>query len=190
MFELIFGGGFTLIALIFTVVILGIGLFGGEPALLLVLLFLLPFWAVGIVFLRKGVQKIKRDKETQKSGRDSFALVMQFTESGSYVNGYPVWNAHFLVLTEYGVKKFIESVGTKPRFDIGDIVAVKYYNNDVNIGARMHESMVPYDVRKLLMDSIPFEFGEKIEDYKIQNQDFIVNGEYIIVDGVKYKRPQ
>ena len=54
----------------------------------------------------------------------------------------------------------------------------------------MHESMVPYDVRKLLMDSIPFEFGEKIEDYKIQNQDFIVNGEYIIVDGVKYKRPQ
>ena len=190
MFELIFGGAFTSMALLFTIVILGVGLFGGEPALLLGLLFLLPFWAVGISFLKKGIRKRRIDKETQKFGRDTFALVLKFTDSGCYVNDCPVWNAHFLVLTEYGVQQFKERVGTNPQFDIGDIVAVKYYNNDINVGARVHATMVPEEIRRLLLDATPLGLRQQIENYKMQNQDFIVNGDYIIVDGVRYKRPQ
>ena len=189
MFELIFGGVFTFMALLFTIVMLGVGLFGGEPTLLLGLLFLLPFWAVGITCLKKGIRKIRIDKETQKFGRDTFALVVNFTDSGCYVNACPVWNAHFLVLTEYGVQQFKERVGTNPQFDIGDIVAVKYYNNDINVGARVPVAMVPEEIRRLLLDATPLRLRQQIENYKMQNQDFIVNGDYIIVDGVRYQRP-
>ena len=189
MFELIFGGAFTFMSLLFTIVMLGSGLFGGEPALLLGLIFVLPFWAVGIFFLKKGIKKRRIDKETQKFGRDTFALVVKFTDSGCYVNGCPVWNAHFLVLTECGVQKFKESVGTNPQFDIGDIVTAKYYNNDINIGSRAPDTLVPEDMRRLLMGAIPFDLKQQIENYRMQNQDFIVNEDYIIVDGVQYKRP-
>lgn len=190
MFELIFGGFFTIMSLIFTIVALGICLFGDEPFFFFGLLFLIPFWTIGIIFLKQGIVKIKRDNNTKKLGRDSFALVMEFTDSGCYVNGYPIWNAHLLVMTDYGVEEFVESVGTNPQFDIGDIVSVKYHNRDVNVGAKVHESMLPEGIKQQLMDAAPFGLKQKIEEYKIQNQDFIVSGEYIIIDGVKYERPQ
>ena len=189
MFELIFGGMFCFLSLIFTVVMLGAGLLGGEPFVLFFLLFLIPFWVIGIVFFRKGIQKIQTDNETKKWGRDSYGLVIKFFETNSYVNGYPVLDVDILVLTDCGVERFRETAGTNPNYDIGDYVIVKYHGRDINILKRAPSNTVPDNVKKCILELAPTNIICEIENYKIKNQDFIVDGEYIIIDGVKYKRP-
>ena len=52
MFELLFGGAFTLSAAFFTVMLLGTIFLEGEPMVLFGLLFMIPFWTVGIVYLK------------------------------------------------------------------------------------------------------------------------------------------
>lgn len=196
MFELLFGGAFTLSAAFFTVMLLGTIFLEGEPMVLFGLLFMIPFWTVGIVYLKKGIIKVKQNADTKRFGTETYGLVVEFTDSGCYVNDCEVWNAHVLVVTDYGFDTFVESAGTNPQFDIGDFVAVKYYNGDVNIKERVGFNSVPEATRNKIMSVAPTNlqqrkaafYGEDI--VRQQPTDFIVDGDYIIVDGVRYLRPQ
>lgn len=184
MFEIIFSGFWMLVLVFMTFVSLRDGDFS-------TIIFLIPFWAAGVWLLLAGIKKLVVNAKTNINGTLSYGVIVDFSETGAYINDYPVWNAHVKAITEHGlVREFKEVVGTKPTVDIGDIVSIKWYQDDINIIERVSRYEIPEKTFNVLKASAPVVAQRKdFSQLKTKNRDFIVDGEYIIVDGVRYKRP-
>lgn len=154
-------------------------------------LFLVPFFIFGVKFLLLGFKKIKIDSTTKRKGYETYGLVIAFAETDMLVNENPILKARVVVDTkEYGALILSERVGTDPQFNVGDYVSIRFFNDDMNIIERISEYSVPDDVKtKLLSKATPDIKRQKNMGTKREYKDFIVQGDYIIVDGVKYKRP-
>lgn len=163
----------------------------GEAMSMMV--FLIPFWLAGFVVLAKGIKRAKADAATKKHGQQSYGLVVDFSDSGAAVNNHPVWNAHVLVSLGNGCSRvFVEEAGTHPKYDVGDFLLVKYYQNDINILDRASKYAIPEHVKECLLSAAPTHVTATISQQIQQNkpQDFIVTEDSIIVDGVAYPRPK
>lgn len=189
MFELLFGGIFLGVSLLFTVIIFFGGISAGGIDIIAVL-FMVPFWIIGAMTFFVGINKVKKNKETEKKGQQSYGIVVGFSESGCYVNGCPVWDAHIAVVTNYRIQQFVERAGINPKYDVGQYVSVKYYNDDINVLEQLSAYSVPDNIKSMLAQYVPLDTNEP-EKPKLQQQaqDFIVRGDVIIIDGVEYKRP-
>ena len=153
-----------------------------------ILLFLIPFWAAGGWLFYTGAKKIVTNSKTKQFGTDTYGLVVDFSETGTYVNGYPVWYAHVLVFTDGRyVKTFKEDVGTSPKFDVGDFVRVKHYKDDINVEERESVYSIPSHIREMLEQAAPVEIL-KYDAAPVQQRDFAVTEDSVIVDGVFYPR--
>jgi hypothetical protein len=155
------------------------------------IVFLLPFLIAGIWLLYSGIKKVTKNAETHAKGTPSYGLVVDFSETGTYINGHAVWNAHILAIADYGlVREFKEEVGTRPKFDVGDFVSIKYYQDDINVTGRVNLYAIPEQARNVLQ-SASQRMGIKSQLFSQpqQPQDFIVRGDTIIIDGIEYKRP-
>lgn len=184
MIELLMGIVFLGMSGLFSVVTIMDGEFG-------VFLFLTPFWLAGGWLLYTGIKKVLTNIKTNKLGMDTYGLVVDFTETGTYVNGYPVWCAHVLVFVGNRVQRFREEVGTDPRFDVGDFVRVKHYENDINVEERESMYSIPSHIREMLELAAPVAILK--HDVNINNapqkyKDFVVTEDSVIIDGVSYPR--
>ena len=187
MFEIIFGTLWLLVVAPMVIMVL----LDGD---IFSMLFFLPFIAVGVWFLYTGIKKAKRNAETNVKGTPSYGLVVDFSETGTYINGNAVWNAHILAIADYGlVREFKEEVGTRPKFDVGDFVSIKYHQDDINVTGRVNLYEIPEKARNILQSAYQ-KAGIKSQLFSQpqqpqQPQDFIVRGDTIIIDGIEYKRP-
>ena len=116
---------------------------------------------------------------------------MEFTGSGCYVNGYPVWDVHVLVdLGNGSSRMFVTEAGTQPAYDIGDFLSVKYYQGDINILERVSRYSVPEPIKNYLLSVAPTSTAIAQAQQQQKPQDFIVTEDTIVVDGVAYPRPK
>lgn len=169
MFELIFGSIFLIVSA-FTV--LPMFLINDFAALGFRFIFLI-FPIIGFIFFFIGLMKVIRNIRTTAKGEECYASIVDVFPTNKFINGAPVMRATFRVYAEsiHQVVEIEEDVGINPfKISPGVYVAVKYYNNDVNILRIVEEQEVPSYVLSYI----------KIDKPKLSD--------IIEIDGVKYKR--
>lgn len=174
MFELYFGIFWTGFIAFFTLIILFSE--GFSLLMLPLLLFLLPFWIIGIVLLKKGITTIRINRETDTFGENCYGIITNIYENGKYTNDIPELSANVVVFIPslYQVKEITEVLGMANKvrdYDIGSYVMLKYYNGDINFEISIDESYVPQDIKKELDSSAN-----------------INRNDTIIIDGIEYVR--
>ena len=124
MFDLIFGGFWTLFTAFMTFAFYG-GFGGGTisvngvpvsqaefNAMLWPKLFFAIFWIVGLSMLFKGLKKLFANVATSSLGEETIGYVADIIDSGCYVNGNPVWNAKITFIDNTNkIKTVTESIG-------------------------------------------------------------------------------
>lgn len=136
-------------------------------------LFLGLFWAIGIFFIVRGFLKVKRNKDTDIKGEICYGRITNVYNSGTYVNGRPLFKADIKIyIPSINETKILsEEVGfDRYVYAENSYIEVKYYNNDINIE------------RFIEVEDIPSIAAEHIvrNDFKENDNDTI------IIDGVEY----
>ena len=184
MFKIIFGLFFILITVPFWVVIIGSGEY-------FALLFISIFDIVGLVFFISGLKKAIKDGKTRRNGVETYAQINAVLPSGTYVNDVPELKGEFTVFNPntYQTENVTEILGVGAfKYQVGQVVKVKYYDGDINIIEIVDISQVPGDASKFFttpVASTPSVVGSATSP----SLSGITNPADIIeIDGVKYKR--
>lgn len=191
MFELIFGGFWTLFTAFMTFAFYG-GFGGGTisvngvpvsqaefNAMLWPKLFFAIFWIVGLSMLFKGLKKLFANVATSSLGEETIGYVADIIDSGCYVNGNPVWNAKITFIDNTNkIKTVTESIGMNyDKYPLGTYVTIKYHKDDINILEEAMEHEAPIRLREYV--------GERYQDKVIEN-NVTAAEEEVYIDGVRY----
>lgn len=153
MFELYFG-----IAWLCIVIPIGVStaipciLLKDWGGVLLVLVWFVIMGGVGFIFLGKGLQYIKRKKEIDTLGDLAYGIIVNMVPTGKYVNNLDVLKAKVALLTDDGGHAICEEdVGTHPVYDIGQIIVVQYYQDNINFKGCADMHAIPVNVKNKLL---------------------------------------
>lgn len=147
------------------------------------------FIAVGIFLIIKGAVKLFKNSQTNKYGVERYALIEDVVPTGSYLNNKPELKAKMCVVMKYDeTEEFEEVIGFNPICDVGDFVLVKQYNGDVNIIKVLTENEIPYDKKEILLKNKSSCAEKRIGHYTSPADLEDVEGEFIIINGEKYKK--
>ncbi len=130
---------------------------GAEMSVGLFLFFSL-FEIIGIWVIISGIRQIRIDHKTKKFGETAYGRIISISETGASSNGNNEYQAEVLTYlpSENATKYFKEIVGFDPiQYDDGDLVELKYYNNDINILQVVTEDQIPSHILPLIMSNIP-----------------------------------
>lgn len=146
MFKIKFGALFTLIGLI-AMIVFKAGFGTGDievngvfvpqdegSGMLFPLLCMAVFVVVGIAIMISGFIEVKRNKETEKYGKETYCLVANILPNGVYQNGKPQYKTIIMMEDEDGnVRKLEDTIGFDPfKIQTGKFYKIKYYKNDFN----------------------------------------------------------
>ena len=191
MFELFFGLFWEAITSLISFAFL-IPVFSGDDTISIFLIgFFLLFHVIGIGLIIIGARKIIRDRSTSKLGEECYGYVIDISPNGNYINGSPQLNAKTVVYirSENDVREIAEYSGTgTSKYNVGDYVKVKYYNNDINFIEKVPENTIPYDIK----DKIYRETSPNISPAATERPQgpivYYESEDIVQVDGVRYKR--
>lgn len=191
MFELFFGLFWEAITTFISVTFLATGGITQEGSLFLIIFFTV-FHAIGIFMLVKGIRKIIRDNKTNKLGEECYGCVIDLHPNGNYVNGSPQLNAKVLIYvkSEAQTKEIEEYAGTGiSKYNVGEYIKVKYYNNDINFIGKVTENEIPLDVKNYIYRETPPIVPPQAQTPQQQGPIVYYESQDIVqVDGVRYKR--
>ena len=174
MFELYFG----IFWLCFTipiglVLIIPLVLSGAWFLLIPFSLYFVIMGGTGILLLRKGIQHAKRNKTTDMLGTLVYGIILDMGPTGNYINNCDELKARVALLTDDGGHTTCEEVvGTHPLYDIGQIIVVQYYQDDINFKgcADMHE--IPIEVKDKLLDIYDkYSLNHATKDFHVPQRD-------------------
>lgn len=187
MFQLIFGiiwTSFVTPIFIMCLVIPGEQRNGADMNLFLFIFFLV-FEAIGIFLIAGGSKKIIKDRKTKKHGKPCYGMVIGILESGTYVNGSPEYKAtlQFVNPENNQLETIEEIVGFDyNRYPIDSFVQCKYYEGDINLESLVPEDVIPEEIKnQLIMNR---------QEHNESNLEFSDDKEYVVIDGVQYKKNQ
>ena len=172
MFNLFFGLIWTGFVALFTIGVLASGDF-------FAMLFMIPFWLVGIWVLKIGMEEYRRNKDTEDFGEECFGIITDIYESGAYVNDIPELKADMKVFVPSlgQVISTSEKIGLAHKvreYKLGTYVLLKFYNGDVNIVYSVDEAILPVSSKLALENYTPNKTAQ----------------DTIIIDGVEYVKKQ
>lgn len=159
-FEIVFGMFFvgTPMIAVFAEAISTAGDFSGANEFLKLTYFLFIFFLVGMLFLMDGIARNKRNWDTKRKGFVGYGQITFIEPSGVLINNEPQLKA--LVRTYIPQLNVIINldevvgVGESP-YDIDSIVAVKYWDFDINIlGVVEDTSSLPVKVQEVLLGRV------------------------------------
>jgi len=158
---------------------------GGVDMNPLLFIFFIIFEFIGLYMLISGLKKIINDKKTKKYGVKCYGIIREIQETGSYINNSPEYKAilDFLNPETTQIETIEEIIGFDyNKYPVNSYILCKYYKGDINLEKLISEYKVPGDIKKYL---VPIQ---QVPNYS--NLEFSSDGEYVIIDGVKYKKIQ
>lgn len=159
-FEIVFGmffAGTPMIA-VFAEAFSTAGDFSEANEFMKLTYFLFIFFLVGMLFLMDGIARIKRNWDTKRKGFVGYGQITSIEPSGVLINNEP----QLKVLVHTFIPQLniiinldeVVGVGESP-YDIGSIVAVKYWDFDINIlGVVEDTSSLPVKVQEVLLGRV------------------------------------
>ena len=153
-------------------------------------LFLGIFITIGIALIASGVKTVIANSKTNKYGIERYGYITDILPTGSYVNNRPELKAIVTVIDDdFGnTNTYEEIIGFDcNKYNVGDYIKVKHYENDINILHTLREDQVPYDKLDILSDKNIKE-NATYSNYGNPNQHKEIEEEVIIVNCKKYKR--
>lgn len=150
MFELMFGIIWLTITSFVAIPFLLMG--DGIPSIFLLAFFGL-FYAVGIWMLRKGIKQVSKDRATNKNGMKTYGLITDIYGTNCYVNDSEQLKADVIFVTDDNdkINKCSEVIGFDwDKYEVGDYVHIKYFQNDINILGKAYMQSVPEGIRQQL----------------------------------------
>ncbi len=180
MFNFTFG----LIWLAFSipVFLITIGFFGGESNGIAAITLLL-FVIIGFYLMIKGLKQIIKDLKTKRYGMECYGIIGDIKETGAYKNHRPEYKAivHFVNPETHQIEKLEEIIGFDyDKYSLDSYVKCKYYQGDINIEEQIYGYIVPEAIKEYL-EPLRMNSG----DSGILVSD---DREYVIIDGVRYRR--
>ena len=148
-------------------------------------IFMSIFEAIGLYLLITGLKKVIQDNKTKKYGIECYGIIRDIQETGSYVNNSPEYKAtlDFMNPENYQVETIEEIIGFDyDKFSINSYVLCKYYQGDINIENSIFENEVPSGIKTYL---VPVQ-----QNSNYTGVEFSSDGEYVIINGVQYKKEQ
>ena len=162
---------------VFTGLLLGSG---GIGAFIAGSFVIIPFWIIGIYLLKRGIDKISIDKQTDNFGEECYGLITDIYPSGSYANNIPELKANVTIYipSSHEVMDVSEILGMANKVEfyrVGSYVLLRYFEGDINFECVIDEETLPIDAREQLSSSDSLINTKKINDT-------------IVIDGVEYVR--
>lgn len=117
-------------------------------------LFFAAFEAIGVYLLTCGIKQIKKDKKTNKFGEITYGKIVSIYGTGSIANGREELQAEIQTYLPYEntTRKINEIIGFSPiNYNVGDLVQLKYHEDDVNIVQVVSEDEIPNAILALLI---------------------------------------
>lgn len=187
MFEFLFGLIWTsFTTLIFTVCLVVPGeQRGGVDMDLFLFIFFVFFEGIGLYVLIRGLKKIIKDRKTKMYGAECYGKISEIQTTGAYANGKPEYKAilYFVNPETYRLETIEEIIGFNyNKYPIDSYVLCQYYQGDINLEKIVYENEIPENIKNILIPNqyIPNNHNLKFSDDR----------EYVIIDGVKYKKIQ
>ena len=134
----------------------------------------------GIWILEKGIKKVIKNNKTKKYGIKCYGLILDYNQTYRGNHTYKVKIKYINPETnqEEKIKKITEFYPNK--YPIGSYIVFKLHQEDIRIEKNICENNIPEDIRKKL------NTGKRIPD--ILCIEYKNNKEYVIIDGVQYKK--
>jgi len=127
-----------------------------------------PLAAYGLIVTVFHGHRLLIDRQTQKNGKDGFAVVADLVPLKAEYDGVPRMRVHLLVGQENGqILEMTETPDGNPaRLKVGEIVRVRYTGKDVNICSKYDPECLDPDVvrrfdkecRRYQAEKYPFEW--------------------------------
>lgn len=158
---------------------------GGVDMNPFLFIFFILFEVVGLYMLISGLRKIIKDRKTKKYGIECYGIVRDIQATGTFVNGNPEYKAilNFVNPETNQLETIEEIIGfDSNKYPIDSYVLCKYYQSDINLENIVSENEISVDIKKYLAPS------QHVPNYC--NLEFSDDREYVIIDGVKYKKNQ
>lgn len=201
MFEFLFGAAWIAFTGLFTFLLYGVEggtiTVNGEyvsraefNSMLGPKIFIGIFFLIGILVCLKGLKKLIANKITKIKGIETYGCILNVYPNGCRVNSRSLYDADILILKEdRTLEIFRETIGMKT--DIyypGVFVKAQYYDKDANILQIVERLSIPNNI--LTDIELELENNPKYNIYEIGGRNKIseCNSDYVIIDGVKYKR--
>ena len=153
-----------------------------EPQVFLVALLLL-FNISGIYLLCEGVVQVIKNYKTKKYGIKCYGKITEIKRTGVIMNEAPQLKAiiKFVNSNTNQLEKSECNIGYSPyKYPIGSCVLCKYYDGTIVFEKIISENNIPEEIRKKINTnkSIPRKLYIEYRN----------NKEYVIIDGVRYKK--
>lgn len=127
MFPMIFALSFGFAGLVMPIIFL---LIGGEEFPLPMILFFIPFAAIGIGAFVIGIKPILRYLSLKKHGKDIYATVYGYMDDNVLLNGNPAQIVKLLVQSNDGPKFILYQLGDiKQPFKVNSQIKLKVYKD-------------------------------------------------------------
>ena len=125
-----------------------------------------------------GAKTVIKDKKTDKYGISTYGLIINISETGSYVNNNPELRADILTYLPYEntTRTFKEIIGfAPPKYEIGTYVLLNHHEDDVNIVQSTDKNFIPSDVLEKLGEHIADSAPKTIEvgNHKYIREDLV-----------------
>ena len=158
---------------------------GGVDMNPFLFIFFILFEAIGLYMLISGLSKIIKDRKTKNHGIKCYGIVSDIQMTGSYMNGNPEYKAKldFINPKTNQLETIEEIIGFDyNKYPINSYVLCKYYQGDINLENLVPENEIPVEIKKYLVPN------QLVPNYS--NLEFSADREYVIIDGVQYKKVQ
>lgn len=156
---------------------------GGAEVSLIPVLGFITFEVIGFYLLISGLKQIIKNRKTEKHGTQCFGMICDIQKTGAYSNGKAEYKAkvYFINPETRGIEKLEEIIGFDyNKYQIGSYIKCKYYQDDINISDQIQDYEVPEYIREYLDVYRPTP--------DISDIEFSSDREYVIIDGVRYRK--
>ena len=146
---------------------------------------IIPFWIIGIYILKRGIDKINIDKQTDNLGESCYGLITDIYPTGSSSMGVPELKANVTIYipSSHEVMDVSEVLGMADKvgfYRVGSYVQLRYFEGDINFEFVLDEETLPTDVKEQLSAS------DSLVNAK--NTNNVISNDTIVIDGVEYVR--
>ncbi len=141
------------------------------------------FDAIALYLIISGGKTVIQNIKTEKNGVQCYGVVREIKTTDFAVNDNPEYKATIQIVNPETnqLEDFEEVIGFNyKKYSVNSIVLCKYYQGDVNIIKKIDINEIPEETKKRLIIISNFSNSENVV--------FSPDGEYVTIDGVKYKK--